>query len=286
MTKRIDAHQHYWQLERGNYAWMQPHHAGIKRDFLPEDLDPLFAAAGVTGTVLVQADATDCETDFMLELVAVTPSVLGVVGWVDFTAPNAVAQVEHRAAQAPIRGLRPMLEFIPEPDWILQSAFAPVLQTMIRTGLTLDALVHPRHLPALETLLRRHPGLAVVIDHGAKPKIAGWNTDASARVDWRNAMRRVAAHSQVYCKLSGLLTEVADGPQNMVFAAMEILLELFGPSRLIWGSDWPVMTLAGTYLEWVELCDQVLAGLTADERDAVYWRNANSFYRLNAAEAD
>lgn len=282
MTRRIDAHQHYWQLGRSDYAWMQPQHAAISRDFLPKDMAPLCAAAGVTGTVLIQADATDRETDFMLELAAVTPSVLGVVGWIDFTAPDAVAQVERRAAQAPIRGLRPMLEFIPDSDWILQPAFAPVFRSMIATGLTFDALVHPHHLAALDSLLRRYPDLPVVVDHGAKPKIATWSKDPDALKTWRKDMERVAQHPQVLCKLSGLLTEAGENSRTAVLTAIQALLEVFGPSRLIWGSDWPVMTLAGAYRDWVDLCDLALVGLTADEMDAVYRDNACKFYRINA----
>lgn len=282
MIARIDAHQHYWQLGRSDYAWMQPDHAAISRDFLPKDMAPLCATAGVTGTILVQADATARETDFMLEIAATTPSVVGVVGWIDFAAPDAVAQVERRAAQAPIRGLRPMLEFIPDPDWILQPAFAPVFRAMIASRLTFDALVHPHHLAALNILLRRYPDLSVVIDHGAKPRIATWNTDADAMQTWRKAMRRVAQNPQVSCKLSGLLTEAGENSRAGILTAIEVLLEVFGPSRLIWGSDWPVMTLAGDYQEWVELCDLALAGLTAEERDAVYWGNACRFYRIGA----
>ncbi len=282
MTARIDAHQHYWQLGRSDYAWMQPHHVAISRDFLPSDMAPLCTAVGVTGTVLIQADATDRETDFMLELAAATQSVLGVVGWIDFTAPDAVAQVERRAAQAPIRGLRPMLEFIPDSDWILQPAFAPVFRSMIATGLTFDALVHPHHLTALDILLRRYPDLPVVIDHGAKPKIATWSRGGDDMRAWRKAMQRVAENPQVSCKLSGLLTEAGENSRAAVLTAIEVLLEVFGPSRLIWGSDWPVMTLAAAYRDWVDLCDVALAGLTADEIDAVYRANACRFYRINA----
>jgi L-fuconolactonase len=277
---RIDAHQHYWQIDRSGYAWMQAPHAAIRRDFMPGDMAPLLAAAGVTGTVLVQADATDRETDFLLEIAAATPSVLGVVGWVDFGAPDAVGRIEARARQAPLRGLRPMLEFIDDPEWILQPSFGPAFKAMVRTGLSFDALVHPYHLDALDVLVRRHPDLPVVIDHGAKPKIAAWSAGGSARQAWCHAMRRLARHPQVCCKLSGLLTEAGGGAVEAVLAAMDVLLDLFGPSRLIWGSDWPVMTLAGRYDEWLQLCERALAGLTDDERDAVYRRNAVAFYRL------
>lgn len=279
---RIDAHQHYWQLGRSDYAWMQAPHQAIKRDFLPADLAPLLKVAGIDRTVLVQADATARETDFLLEIAASTPNVLGVVGWIDFTATDAVAQVEARAGQAKLRGLRPMLEFIADPEWILQAAFTPVLRAMVRHGLTFDALVHPQHLAALETLVRRHPDLPVVIDHGAKPKLQTWRGNATAMAAWRDDMRKLAQHPQVFCKLSGLLTEAGAGWQDGdLLPAMQSLLEIFGSSRLIWGSDWPVMTLAGGYADWVRLSEQVLAGLTPDEKDRIFCRNAVSFYGLS-----
>lgn len=278
---RIDAHQHYWQLGRSDYAWMQGPHATIRRDFMPDDLAPLLKDNGIDGTVLVQADATARETDFLLEIAAATPSVLGVVGWIDFTAVDAVAQIERRAEQHKLRGLRPMLEFIADPEWILQSTFTPVLRAMSRCGLTFDALVHPQHLAALETLGWRHPDLPVVIDHGAKPKLQAWRGNAAAMAAWRDDMRRLARHPQVFCKLSGLLTEAGtDWQESDLLPAMQSLLEIFGPSRLIWGSDWPVMTLAGDYADWMRLSEQVLAGLTADEKEQIFSRNAVGFYRL------
>ena len=278
---RIDAHQHYWQLGRSDYAWMQPQHAAIRRDFMPPDLAPLLTAAGIHGTILVQADATARETDFLLEIAAATPSVLGVVGWIDFTAADAVAEVERRAGQAKLRGLRPMLEFIDDPDWILQPAFDPVFRAMIRCGLSFDALVHPQHLPALLTLTQRYPELPVVIDHGAKPKLAAWKNDVAARKAWERDMRRLAQHPQVCCKLSGLLTEVRlDWQMGDLLPVMQIILDIFGPDRLIWGSDWPVMTLAGTYAQWVQLSDLAIAGLTTNEKDQVFFKNVVNFYRL------
>ncbi|PJI40951.1 amidohydrolase [Ferrovibrio sp.] len=283
---RIDAHQHYWQLGRSDYAWMQAPHAVIRRDFLPSDLAPLLKATGIDGTVLVQADATARETDFMLEIAAVTANVLGVVGWVDFTAKDAVAQVEYRAGQDKLRGLRPMLEFIADPEWILQPAFKPVLRTMVQQGLSFDALVHPQHLPAIETLVRRHPDLPMVIDHGAKPKLRAWRGNALALVAWRDDMRKLARHQQVYCKLSGLLTEAGAGWQDGdLLPAMQILLDLFGPSRLIWGSDWPVMTLAGQYSDWIELSEQALIGLTHSEKQQIYSDNAADFYKLDISRS-
>lgn len=281
MTLRIDAHQHYWQLGRSDYAWMAEPHAAIRRDFLPADLAPLLRLADISGTVLVQADATTRETDLLLEMAAATPNVLGVVGWVDFAATDAVAQVERRAAQKPIRGLRPMLEFIDDPDWILQSQFDPVFRAMIRHGLRFDALIHPPHLSAILALAQRYPDLPIVIDHGAKPKIAAWRNQRGGAEGWGSGLRALAACPNVWCKFSGLLTEAEKGWQPAdLLPYMIVLRDLFGPDRLIWGSDWPVMTLAGSYADWLDLTAQALHGLTAKEEAAIRGGNAVRFYGL------
>lgn len=278
---RIDAHQHYWQLIRSDYAWMAEPHAAIRRDFLPTDLGPLLRSAEIAGTVLVQADATARETDFLLEIAATTPNVLGIVGWVDFTATDAVVEVERRAAQAPIRGLRPMLEFIDDPAWILQPAFDPVFRAMIRHGLRFDALIHPPHLPAILALAQRYPDLSIVIDHGAKPKIAIWRDQRGGAEGWGAGLRALAACPNVWCKLSGLLTEAGrDWQAADLLPYMIVLRDLFGPQRLIWGSDWPVMTLAGSYGDWLDLTTQALHGLTPEEQAAIRGGNALCFYGL------
>lgn len=278
---RIDAHQHYWRLDRSDYAWMAAPHAAIRRDFLPDDLAPLLRSAEIAGTVLVQADATARETDFLLEVAARTPQVLGVVGWVDFAAPDAVAEVERRATQSPIRGLRPMLEFIDDPAWILQPVFEPVFRAMIRGGLRFDALIHPPHLPAILALAQRYPDLPIVIDHGAKPKIATWRNQRGGAESWGTGLRALAGCPNVWCKLSGLLTEAGKDWQSAdLLPYMIVLRDLFGPQRLIWGSDWPVMTLAGSYGDWLDLTAQVLQGLTLEEQAAIRGGNALRFYGL------
>jgi L-fuconolactonase len=277
---RIDAHQHYWKLAWSEYAWMHPHKA-IQRDYGPEDLAPLLQAAKIGGTVLVQADATERETDRLIELALHTQTVLGIVGWVDFASPGAVAEVERRAAEPLLCGLRPMLELVDDAKWILQPQIGPVLQAMVRTGLCFDALIQPRHLTAIAALVDRHPDLSIVIDHGGKPNLAleGRRTGAFAR--WRDDMRALAAHPRIHCKLSGLLTQAPpDWTSDHILPAAETLLDLFGPDRLIWGSDWPVLTLAGTYQQWVEITEHVLRGLTDAQRAAVWGGNAIRFYGL------
>ena len=282
---RIDAHQHYWTLAWSEYAWMRPHEA-LQRDYGPGDLAPLLRDARIDGTVLVQADATARETDRLIELARQTPSVLGVVGWVDLAAPDAAREVERRAAEPLVRGLRPMLELIDDPAWILQPTVAPALLAMAAAGLRFDALIQPRHLPAMAAMIERHPDLPVVIDHGAKPVLAPEAQHTAAFRQWRDGMRALAAHPGVHCKLSGLMTQAQPGwTMDHVLPAAETLLDLFGPRRLIWGSDWPVLTLAGTYGQWVELCEQALRDLAPDQSAAVWGGNAARFYGLEPRSA-
>ena len=170
-ARRVDAHQHFWRLDRADYGWLTPAQAPIYRDFEPADLAPLLARAGIDATVLVQAAPTVAETRFLLELAAATPAVAGVVGWAPLAAPNAPDVVAELARAPHLKGLRPMIHDIPDVDWMLGPALAPGLRAIAASDLVFDALVRPPHLPNLRRLLDRHPDLRVVIDHGAKPEI-------------------------------------------------------------------------------------------------------------------
>lgn len=275
---RIDAHQHYWQLARGDYGWLTPELVQLYRDFLPADLVPLLQRHGIDGTVLVQAATTDAETGFLLELAARTPSILGVVGWVDLLAADAPARIAALARNPLFKGVRPMLQDIPDVGWMLQPALVPALEALVAHDLAFDALVRPAHLRNLLTLLQRHPDLRVVIDHGAKPDIASGDLGA-----WRGDIARIAAHTRASCKLSGLVTEAAAGWQDEdIVPVMQHLLDVFGAERLLWGSDWPVLLLAGDHARWCALVDAWLASRPEAERHAILGGNALRFYRLAA----
>src|ERR1700722_11479581 len=182
---QIDAHQHFWRVDRGDYGWLTAEaHPAICRDFGPEDLKPLMAAAGVTCTVLVQAAPTTAETDFLLEMARATPFVAGVVGWADLEAPDAGATIEAMAGDPKLLGLRPMLQDLADDAWILKPELVPALDAMQAAGLR---------------FLAQRPDLRVVIDHGAKPDIAGGDIEG-----WAAAMRAIARDSGAVCKLSGL----------------------------------------------------------------------------------
>lgn len=276
---RIDAHQHYWSPQHGDYGWLVPEGAlrAICRDFAPQDLHPLLDSAGISATVLVQAAPSDAETQRLLHLAAQPGSrVLGVVGWCDLAAPDAPQRIAALAAQPLLKGLRPMLQDLPDAHWILQPAVTPALHAMQRCGLALDLLIKPHQLDAALQLALRHPGLRMVVDHGAKPAIAD-----GALQPWAQQIDRLARETRVLCKLSGLLTEAAPGAgavQLQPYVAQ--LLASFGPARLMWGSDWPVLTLAAGYGQWHAMSLQLLAGLNGPELDAVLGGNAARFYAL------
>lgn len=293
--ERVDAHQHFWQLARGDYRWLRADDAAlapIHRDCEPAHLVPHAAAHGVVRTVLVQAADSTAETEYLLALANAHALIGAVVGWVDLADPASVASLERWARHPKFRGIRPMLQDLPDPDWIATAPHPAVVQAMLDLGLRFDALVQPWHLAALARFVERWPQLPVVIDHAAKPQLArGWQaTGTLAWADrWRDGLQALAQHRHVHCKLSGLLTECTgaaraggDAGLAALQPVVDALLEWFGPERLIWGSDWPVLELAAGYGDWVALSDRLLAGLGERERAAIRHANAVRFYALQA----
>jgi len=276
---RIDAHQHFWRLRRGDYGWLTARdHPGIYRDFGPDDLSPLLQGAGIDATILVQAAPSAAETAFLLEIAAATPFVAGVVGWTDLAAPDSPATIRTLARDPNLRGLRPMLQDLPDDDWVLRPDLAPAWTAMATAGLRLDALVGPRHLPHLARFLAAHPDLPVVIDHGAKPDIA-----AGALRPWADAMRAIAKDTAALCKLSGLVTEAAPGWREADLRPyVDVLLEAFGPARLMWGSDWPVVNEAGGYAAWHAAAEALSERCSLADRDLIFGGAAQRFYGIAA----
>jgi L-fuconolactonase len=273
---RVDAHQHFWRIDRGDYGWLTPDLPNLYRDYLPEDLAPLLAKGRIERTVLVQAAESVAETEFMLRLAEATPFVGGVVGWVDFASRDAPADIERLARNPRLKGLRPMLQDLADPNWILREEVQPAIRATAAAGLRFDALIKPPQLPAIRHLLDRYPELPVVIDHGGKPQIAQGRID-----DWAGHMRAIARDSRAVCKLSGLATEAAPGwTVETLRPYVDMLLEAFGPSRLMFGSDWPVLTENGDYLVWLAAAEALTAGLSDADRTQMFGGTAANFYGI------
>jgi L-fuconolactonase len=271
---RIDAHHHLWTLARGDYGWLTPHLQPIYRDFTLADLAPHLAAARIDGTILVQAAPTEAETLFLLEIAASAELVRGVVGWTDFDASDAEARIAAMAAHDLLVGLRPMVQDIPDDDWLSRPALAPLLTATARHELVFDALVLPQHLTRLLPVVDRHPDLQFVLDHFGKPALSTGQIDA-----WRRDIAALAERDNVVCKLSGLVTEAKpDWQLADLRGAVDHVLSYFGPRRILWGSDWPVVDLAGGYTKWLTAAEALLADLSPDEQADVFGGTAARIY--------
>lgn len=279
----IDAHLHLWQIGQHDCTWPTPGLTEIYRDFAVEDLLPLAQAVGVTGAVLVQAQESDVDTDYLLSVAQQSDFIKAVVGWVDLASPSAPARIAQLAQHPKLRGLRPMLQGLPEDDWILGEQLEPAIAAMKRHKLSLDALVFTRHLVHIEELAKRHPELAIVIDHAAKPAIIANDRPAD---DWRGAVGQIARQPNVYCKLSGLVTEAgSEQGEAELLPYIQHLLSVFGTERLMWGSDWPVIQLApnkylSNYKNWLSLAHHALSGCKTSDFENVFIGTSLRFYRI------
>ncbi|WP_166303308.1 amidohydrolase family protein [Bradyrhizobium sp. 2S1] len=271
---RIDAHHHVWTLARADYGWLTPERGPIYRDFGLSDLMPRLAAAEIDGTILVQAAPTEAETAFMLDVAKGSDLVRGVVGWIDFDADDAATRIDAIAGRELLVGLRPMVQDIADDDWLLRPELAAPLEAMAQYGLVFDALVLPRHLPRLVQVVDRHPDLQFVLDHFGKPNLATGDIAA-----WKDDIASLAARANVVCKLSGLATEAAPNWQVAdLREAVDHALACFGPQRMLWGSDWPVVNLAGGYARWFAAAESLLADLSSEARAAIFGGNAARVY--------
>jgi len=274
MKKTIDSHQHVWQLTSHYFNWPTPDLQSIYRDFSPADIEPHLRDAGISGTILVQASPTMDETLDLLELAQHYPFILGVVGWIDMETEAAPDQIAELAANPYFCGIRPMIQTIDDIDWMLKKTIEPSFTVLKRLGLTFDALVFPKHLRNLNVLVERHPDLKIVIDHGAKPHIKD-----NIFEPWAAEIRMLANHPQVYCKLSGLVTEAGqEWSWEKMLPFVEHLFKCFGYQRIMWGSDYPVLNLVSHYQEWHELCRQYVKKLGSLVEEAVFGANAAEFY--------
>jgi len=275
---RIDSHLHFWRLARGDYSWLAPQSGQLYQDFQPEQIAGELSESGVDRVVVVQAAPTEAETRYLFELAKRHPFIAGVVGWVDFGAADVAERIEGlvRDGDGALKGLRPMVQDIADPEWLSGAQLDRAFQSMISQDLAFDALVTPRHLPVLAERLARHPGLRAVIDHAAKPDAA-----EAALDPWSRDMERIAQQSTAHCKLSGLLTEGRRKPSlQELDEVVGFLVRTFGPQRLCWGSDWPVLTLRGQYGEWLRMARGLVNKHAPGCEQQVFGTNAARLYRL------
>jgi L-fuconolactonase len=273
---RIDSHQHFWKRERGYYHWLTEDMGAIYKDFSPDDLRPLLKKSGIDRSVLVQAAPDMAETQYMLSLAHSTQFIAGVVGWVDMQNLEAPYHLASLSKNPYFKGIRPMIQDINDEDWMLKDTLSPTFMALMQLGLCFDALVKPRHLKALLTLAQRYPRLKIVINHAAKPDIA-----MGKFTQWAADIEALALCNNVYCKLSGLVTEAGHNPDlDSLLPYMQHLLDTFDASRLMWGSDWPVLNLASNYGQWVSLIEAFLSTVGTERQTQIWSKTAIEFYNL------
>ena len=272
----IDAHQHFWQYEPIKHSWIDEEMAVIRKDFLPADLAPIIKSNGVIGTVAVQADQTEVETDFLLGLADKHNFIRGVVGWVDLRADNISERLAYYAQFKHIKGFRHILQG-EEPAFMLQPSFLKGLAALKEYDFTYDILIFPKHLEAALELVKRFPQQPFVIDHIAKPYIKAGLID-----EWAKGIIALSEYENVLCKVSGMVTE-ADYKrwQPTDFTPyLDVVVESFGMNRLMFGSDWPVCEVAASYGQMIGIVEDYFASFTLDEKNQLFNQNALKFYNL------
>lgn len=274
---RLDAHQHFWRYSPTEYGWIGPEMAGLQRDFLPEHLPPLLAAAGLDGSIAVQARQTLAETHWLLALAERHPYIQAVVGWVDLRNPSLQEQLARLSSHPKLRGVRHVLQDEPDDRFMLRDDFLRGIGMLAQFGLAYDILIYPRHLPVAAHLAARFPHQPFVLDHLAKPPIRD-----SLLAPWEGDLRRLAAFPNVFCKVSGMVTE-ADWQtwQATDFRPyLDVVFEAFGAQRIMFGSDWPVCTVAASYEAVTALLSDYVQSLSPSERSAVWGATARRFYGI------
>jgi len=274
----IDAHQHFWQVGRFDYPWMSSDLGILYRDYLPHDLAPILKENGVAQTVLVQASNSIAESRWLLELADANSFIAGVVGWVDLMSVDGEAQLNELSAHPKFKGVRHLVESEPEDDWLINPAVLSSLRRLATYGLSYDLLVHTRHLRHVPEVAESCPELRFVIDHLAKPPIA-----QNEIKEWARALKPVADYQNIHCKLSGLVTEAnwSSWQTNDLRPFVDCVLELFGPERMMFGSDYPVCLLAASYDRVLDAFQELLKYLSDSDRDKIFSKNAAAFYRLS-----
>jgi L-fucono-1,5-lactonase len=278
---RIDAHQHFWQYNAVRHSWITEEMSLLKRDFIPENLDDDRKANNIDATIAVQADQSEEETLFLLQLAQRHSSIAGVVGWVDLCSPHAAKRLKHFWQFDKLCGFRHLAQDEPDDRFLVRPDFLRGIASLREFSFTYDILIYPDQLPAALELVAHFPEQKFVIDHIAKPEIK-----SRSRAGWAVLMQNIAAKPNVYCKLSGLVTEAdwKNWKKEDFRPYLDIVFGAFGPKRLMFGSDWPVCLLAASYQQVVEIVEDYVQDFAADIKDRIFGANAAEFYQLKAAK--
>ena len=275
---RIDAHHHLWRYLPPGPAWMADGMEGLRRDFLIEDLRAVTAEVGVTGTIVVETERTVEETAWLSQVAASDDLIRGVVGWAPLTSPAVVAELERIASLPKMKAIRHPIHDESDDQFVLRDDFNRGVAALKQFDLRYDILIFERHLPQTIEFVDRHPDQVFILDHVAKPLIRD-------RVfsPWRENMRELARRSNVYCKVSGMVTEADwhSWSDKVVSPYIEAVVEAFTPNRLMFGSDWPVMTLASSYRRWMATIQSAIAQLSVTERERILGGTAVEAYGLS-----
>lgn len=273
----IDAHHHLWKYNDRDYVWMSDKMKALRRDFLMPEFQDVMRETGVTGTVAVQARQTVEETEWLLDLAAHHPSILGVVGWVPLIERGVATVLERFARHPRLKAVRHVLHDESDDLYMLRADFNRGVDMLHDFGLAYDILIFERHLPQTLQFVDRHPDQVFVMDHIAKPRIR-----EGVLSPWRERMKELARRENVYCKISGMATEAdwETWTPDMLRPYFDVVLSTFGPGRLMFGSDWPVLTIAGGYQRWVKTFRSFISELSADEQESICQGTAIKAYRL------
>lgn len=282
MTKWVDAHQHFWKFSPRKHVWIDKEMQQLRRDYLPSDLFPEFIRTGIDATIAVQACQTSAETAWLLKLADEHPFIAGVVGWAPIDRPDFGAHLDRLCEHPKFRGLRHVLQDEPDDHYMLWGAFNRGIALLKERGLVYDILIYERHLPIVLQFVDCHPNQKFVVNHLAKPRIA-----AAEPSSWSRYIRELAQRPHVKCKLSGLTTEAKWDSWTVddLRPYFEIAIEAFGPNRILAGSDWPVCTLACSYLRWWQTLLTLLSGFADVERSAILGGNAIDTYLLKGLDS-
>jgi L-fuconolactonase len=272
---RLDSHQHFWRYDPVQYPWMRDDMALLRRDYLPAQLAPLLQSVQFDGSIAVQARQSLAETEWLLALSDQHPAIQGVVGWVDLRSPALAAQLEQFAPHPKLVGVRHVLQDEPEDEFMLLPEFQRGIGQLAKFGLTYDLLLFPRHLPIAVKLVRAFPEQPFVLDHLAKPLIAHGQISP-----WREDLRELSKLPNVFCKLSGMVTEARwrDWTSEQFEPYLDAAVEAFGTERLMIGSDWPVCTLSAAYSEAMDIVMRYVEQFLAHQRDNILGGTCARFY--------